>query len=262
MIWEVAQKLSTEQRSFVLVTITLIRGDAPQDLGAKCLVTKDGLVAGTVGGGKIEAKAITVAQELLESSQRSAPLQHTWNLQKDIKMTCGGEMTLLFEHFPAAQWTIALFGAGHVGQALSRTLSKLQCQLTVIDSRKEWIDRLAGVPTKLIPTPKEAVRIFTKDTFFICMTQGHAHDVPILEQIFKHFPQAPYIGVIGSKTKALAIKKDLKALGVDDEFLEKLHIPMGLPLGSNDPEEISISIAAQCLQVRDQLAAASHLLRT
>jgi xanthine dehydrogenase accessory factor len=82
---------------------------------------------------------------------------------------------------------------------------------------------------------------------------GHAHDVPILEAISRHAPDAPYIGVIGSKVKGIKIKQELKEMGVNDIFLERLNVPLGLELGNNDPYEIAISITAELIQTRDQL---------
>lgn len=61
-------------------------------------------------------------------------------------MTCGGVVTLLFEPFGPAPWRIALFGAGHVAQAVARLLVPLDCQVEVIDPRPEW---LAKLPTAL-----------------------------------------------------------------------------------------------------------------
>lgn len=251
-LWNKAQQLSQQARSFVCITLTATRGSAPQDPGAKCLVSQEGLEFGTVGGGKVEAAAIEKAWEILKREEAHPPLQLTWNLQKDIKMTCGGEVTLLFEHFPASSWKIALFGAGHIGQALAPVLTRLNCQLTIIDERHDWLDKLAdNAVKKLSCAPKDAITHFDAKTFFISVTKGHASDVPVLWEIFKHFPNAPYIGVIGSKAKANVIAKDLSELGVAPEFIERIRIPVGLPIGTNAPEEIAISIAAELLQVRD-----------
>ena len=63
-IWKKAQDLKENNENFVQVTLTNVKGGAPQDIGAKCLVTKDGLVFGTIGGGKVEMKAIAHTQDL------------------------------------------------------------------------------------------------------------------------------------------------------------------------------------------------------
>ena len=58
-------ELSKSGVPFVCVTMVEAVGSTPQDAGSKMLVTADGLVTGTVGGGRVEAKAIQVAQQML-----------------------------------------------------------------------------------------------------------------------------------------------------------------------------------------------------
>lgn len=250
-LWTKTRELEEQGISFVIATLVSVRGGAPQDPGAKAIITQEGLAFGTVGGGKVEARAIIDAQEILQINEYQKPRSVVWNLQKDIGMTCGGEVTFLFEHFPSTAWPIVIFGAGHVAQALTRTLKNLKCQITCIDWREEWVSRLEGVKAVVHPEPKELVKTFPKNTFFICMTQGHAKDVPILHEISKVAADCPYVGVIGSKTKGITIKRELKELDVGSSFIEKLRVPIGIPLGTNDVYEISISIAAELLQVRD-----------
>jgi xanthine dehydrogenase accessory factor len=247
-----AQKLTYEKESFIMVTLTSVRGSAPQNPGAKIIVTKDGLHAGTVGGGKVEAACIKKAQSILDLNTNVIPEYVSWNLQKDIGMSCGGEASFLFECFHHTHWPIVIFGAGHVAQALTRVLTKLNCHVTCIDHRTEWTSKLESVKAIHHPSPREVVKEFSTRSYFLSMTMGHAHDVPILLEIFKHAPDCPYVGVIGSEVKGIKIKKELKEMGVTESFLEKLRVPIGLPLGSNDPEEMAISIAAELIQIRDQ----------
>lgn len=252
--WEHCRRLEEDGTSFVVVTMTGVRGSAPQDPGAKIIVTAAGLSFGTVGGGKVELAAIKKAQALLEQQGPMAPEHVTWNLQKDIGMSCGGEASFLFERFLQTTWPIVIFGAGHVAQALTRTLSRLNCQVTCVDSRADWIERLEGVRAIHHETPKDLVATFSPKSFFLSMTMGHAHDVPVLREIARLAPDCPYVGVIGSEVKGIKIKKELAELGVSREFLDKLRVPVGLPIGSNQPYEIAISIAAELLQVRDSLS--------
>ena len=140
--WQDAEHLRTSGESFVVITVVQTKGSAPQDAGAKAIVIKSGLHSGTVGGGKVEACAIIQAQQILASGVASAPQLVTWNLQRDIGMTCGGEITYLFELNHLSAWQVAIFGAGHVSQALCRLLINLNCQVTCIDSRPDWIEKL------------------------------------------------------------------------------------------------------------------------
>ena len=250
MIFEKCTELQRKNIPFVLVTMTNVRGSAPQDLGAKCIVNSDGLYEGTVGGGKVEAAAIDKAISMINENQKDC-ITVTWNLQKDIGMTCGGEVSFLFEPFLANSWPIVIFGAGHVSQALTRLLATLKCQVTCIDNRKKWLDKLdSKTPRLLAENMAHTIKDMHPNSFFISMTQGHASDVPILYEIYKNFPDCPYVGVIGSKIKGQRIKQELKELGVSDSFIDKLIVPIGLDIGSNDPAEIAVSIVAQLLQVR------------
>ncbi len=250
--WQTTKELEDSAESFVIATLISVRGGAPQDPGAKAIITKDGLAFGTVGGGKVEARVIADSLEIISKTQKIDPIHVKWNLQKDIGMTCGGEVTFLFEYFPATHWPIVIFGAGHVAQALTRTLERLSCQITCIDDRAEWVDKLS-IKGLVHPSPKDLVKELDPNSYFICMTQGHAKDTPILAEIAKHAANCPYVGVIGSKTKGITIKRELKEMGIDQAFIDRLRVPIGLPLGTNHPFEISISIAAELLQVRDSL---------
>jgi xanthine dehydrogenase accessory factor len=257
-VWSVAGNLEVAGTPFVMVTLVSSRGHAPQDPGAKALVTAEGLQAGTVGGGKVEARAIAYARELLAAVAETptptpTPVLVTWNLQKDIGMTCGGEVTYLFEVQRRDRWKVLVFGAGHVSQALVRALLPLEVQVTCTDSRGDWIEKLPSAPnlqTLRLDSPESMVAGSSGSEFFVVITQGHATDVPVLEAIFRRFPSPRYVGVIGSETKGLKIKAELRARGVSEESLSVLRIPIGLPLGSNHPGEIAVSILAEMIQVR------------
>ena len=252
MLYDELARLKNHGEDFVIITLIKVLASAPQDVGAKCVVTRDGLIAGTVGGGKVEARAIEYAKEILAQKSYQAPIIKEWNLQTDIGMTCGGVCHFLFEHIPSSSWKVAVFGAGHVSQALSRTLMNLNCDLIVVDPRKEWLDKLpSNIKTIQSDDAKKVIASFDENTFFISMTKGHAADVPFLYEIYKQFPNTPYVGAIGSKAKRNAIARDLKELGVSEDFINNLHIPLGLPLGNNQPFEIAISICAELLQIRD-----------
>jgi xanthine dehydrogenase accessory factor len=252
--FEIARELEQEGCSFVVVTQIAQRGETPSDLGAKAIITREGLRWGTVGGGKIEARAIENAHTFLDARQiRPAPVTVVWNLQKDVGMTCGGEVTLLFEVHAFDAWNIVIFGAGHVAQALVRALAPLSCQVHCIDSREQWVRRLPDqvrLKKQTSNDPAQLVPIFHERSFFVVMTQGHATDVPVLAAILKNYPDAPFVGAIGSDIKGIKIRSELRELGFSDPLVNRIKIPIGLPIGSNEPAEIAISIIAQLLEVR------------
>jgi xanthine dehydrogenase accessory factor len=251
-------KLTESNTPMVVVTQTHYRGSAPQDVGARMIVGTDGILFGTVGGGKVEKRCIDMAQEFLQSKEPVVSQSFTWNLQKDIGMTCGGEVTMFFEiHRPKDRWNIAIFGAGHISQEFTRLLLLLDCDITVVDERPEWINKLPeNKRLKKICQPNMAEIVDgLKDTAFLAsMTMGHATDTPILARalLTRNFP---YVGVIGSYAKRNRIESELKELGVHDSKVKSFHCPMGEDFGRNSPVEIAFSITAQMLKVRDHLLA-------
>jgi xanthine dehydrogenase accessory factor len=251
-------ELAASGQPFVSVTLIDAMGSTPQDAGSKMLITAAGLDMGTVGGGRVEAKAIQEAQAMLAQPVRAAGQASTrlveWNLQRDVGMTCGGAVKLFFESYNHSQWQIVIFGAGHVAAAVVHCLLPLECRLTCIDPRGEWLARLPESPRLAkvqTETPPAEVAKLPADAFVLCMTMGHRTDRPILEEIFRQGRKFPYLGVIGSKAKRAVLRRELLAAGVSADQVDGFECPIGLPLGSNSPGEIAVSVAAQLLQRRD-----------
>jgi xanthine dehydrogenase accessory factor len=260
------QKMTTLLQSetpFVTVTLVDVRGSAPQIIGAKAIVTAAGIESGTIGGGKIEATAIRHAQQLLQTGEGTSCDFQTWNLQSDIGMTCGGEVKLFFEVHGKVDWSIAVFGAGHVVQALVPMLLQLHCRVTCIDPREEWLAKIADHPKltkRCVAEPKELVAGQNANAFFVLISKGHATDLPVLAEILST-RQAPYVGVIGSAQKASVLRRELKRRDVAQEKIESFLCPIGIPLGNNTPAEIAISVIAQLIQKRDELGILNHKVK-
>lgn len=240
---------------FVSVILVDTTGSVPQDAGNKMLVTREGLYFGTVGGGKVEKRALEEALLLLKSpDQKQRTHFVNWSLSKDIGMTCGGMVKLYFELHNHNEWEIVIFGAGHVANAVINLLVNLECRITCIDPRQEWLNKLPGRPnltTLLCKEMPTAVSTLPDKAFVLLITMGHTTDSPILIEILKT-RRFPYLGVIGSRAKAERLKQDIRAAGLDEAATEAFYCPMGLELGGNHPQEIAISIVAQLLQTRDK----------
>ena len=254
MLWQELQTLQEAGIDAVVVTVIAARGSVPTDLGAKMVVTETGRESGTVGGGRIESRALATALEMIGDASQPVCRTHCWNLQRDIGMTCGGEMTLLFEiHRAKPPWRIFIFGAGHVVQALVPVLLPLNCRISVFDVRKEWLDRLPAarnLQVELVASFEEAVPQVTAGGFVLSITKGHATDLPVLRDVFRLHPEIPFIGVIGSLSKRATLTRELREAGISPEKIERLICPLGLSIGGNAPGEIAISIAAQLLEMR------------
>lgn len=249
------QKILQEHDEVVMVTLARIRGSAPQEPGAKVIVGKAGLLHGTVGGGKLETRAIEHAKLLLHSNDQKNDFVE-WNLQQDVGMTCGGVVSLFFEKLNQRPlWQIAIFGAGHVSQELVRGLLRLDCSLSVIDPRPEWLEHLPEshrLKKILAPNMASVIPELDPNTFIASMTMGHDFDLAVAEAALNRHC-FPYVGAIGSKIKSKTLRSDLLKRGVAPEQVEKLICPIGEDIGNNTPAEIAISIMAQLLRERDKI---------
>ena len=250
--FEAQNDLAESGTPFVAVTVVDTMGSTPQDRGAKMLVTSEGRVFGTVGGGKIEARSIQEAQSMLADDTAPKTRFHQWSLEKDIGMTCGGIVRVYFEAFNVTRWNIVVFGAGHVAHAVIDILKTLDCRITCIDPREEWLSR--------IPTSPKLTKVLTSDmpshvasipdgSFVLLMTMGHTTDKPILIEILRT-RTFPYLGVIGSNAKAKRLRQDILDAGLPPEMTKAFFCPVGLEIGSNHPHEIAVSVAAQMIQIR------------
>ena len=94
-------KYLCEGKEMVLVTVVAASGATPRGAGAKMLVTKEGRIWGTIGGGAVEYRALQMADQVLKEKSASV---HQFKLNKDdiqnLGMVCGGEVQVFFQYIP------------------------------------------------------------------------------------------------------------------------------------------------------------------
>ncbi len=236
------------------MTVADARGSIPQEIGAKAIIGGDGLVCGTIGGGQIETRGCAKVRDLLATESNKHTLLERVNLRKDVGMTCAGEMTLLYEVFrPDFEWTVAIFGAGHVAQKLCRMLSELDCKIMCFDTRPEWLGRLpksGALEGRLVDEFADGVDAIRRGAFVIVMTMGHTTDVPVLSALWRKKVETGFIGALGSDSKAAVLRRELRQEGLPDEFIDRIHCPLGDKFGDNTPSEIAVSVLAQLVRER------------
>ena len=145
-------------------------------------------------------------------------------------------------------YTVYIFGGGHVSAALVPVLLPLGFPVTVIDPRTELLrpERFPGA--KLICAafaPYAASLPITAQDYAVVMTPGHENDLEVLQQLLR--TPAGYIGCIGSKRKTAYVNQALRELGFSESDVGRIHAPIGLPIQAKTPEEIAISIAAELI---------------
>jgi len=85
-------------------------------------------------------------------------------------------------------------------------------------------------------------------TYVVIATRGHRFDEIVLGQVVDF--DLPYIGMVGSRQKNAIVFERLQEKGISAERLKRVHAPIGLPIHSETPEEIAVSILAEIIQAR------------
>jgi xanthine dehydrogenase accessory factor len=239
-------RLRREGRPVVLATVVSARGSTPRAPGAKMLVLLDGSIVGTVGGGVREAEVIAAAAELhRRGGARLVAVDFQEGLAGGQGPICGGSMEVFMERIDPAR-RIVIAGAGHVGQALHRTLALLDLATVVVDPRAELNDEPHVPGAEHVVEPYEtglaSLTVGPADGIVI-VTPGHEHDEVVLRGALA--TEAGYVGMIGSKRKVAAVLKGLRADGYGEEQVARIHAPIGLDIGAETPAEIAVAIAAE-----------------
>lgn len=234
-----------------LATVVRTGGSTPQRVGARMLLTPDGALIGTVGGGAIEQQVVARLHACAAGAEAGLTRHE---LGHDLAMCCGGRMEVFVEPIEA-QPRLWLCGAGHVAAATAPLLARIGFAVTVVDEREELNTeaRFPGCDRELLD-PSAWLRRATlggRDWILIA-THDHALDERVLEHALAQAPR--YIGMIGSKRKVLRLLERIDARRGPVERA-RVHAPVGLAIGAVGPEEIAVSIAAELIALRRGVAA-------
>jgi xanthine dehydrogenase accessory factor len=147
-----------------------------------------------------------------------------------------------------------IFGAGHVGLALSRVMSALDFTIHIFDDRKDLstlADNKYANQSALIDYKSISQLVPEGENIFVViMTFGHQSDEVVLRQLVSK--NLKYLGMMGSSKKVASIFRNLSADGITSSVLKKINAPIGIPIGSQTPAEIAISIAAKIIEVKNR----------
>lgn len=251
------EALCREGTKVAVVTVVAVSGSAPREPGAKMLVLADGSIHGTIGGGQLELLAISDARAALADGR---PRQVRYPLGAKAGQCCGGVVDLFLEpvnHGPR----LYVFGAGHVGQAVANALVGTPFTVHLVDEREAWVNSSevrAGVRRHCVEWDDFAreARWDAALTYAAVMTHRHDLDQQIIAWAVEQ--PAKYLGLIGSEAKWRQFRRRLLARGVAPARLDRVHCPIGLPLGGGKaPQEVAISVAAELLRIHHAAVAAT-----
>lgn len=244
-------EIHRQHKAFVLCIVTKTQGSTPRKEGAKMLVFSDGSIQGTIGGGSVELQAINDALKVLADGK---PVKKEYQLEDDLQMHCGGNMEIYFEPF-YDDLKLYIFGAGHVGREVGKMAREFGFNITFIDHRpeiyKEFESQYAQCMVSDYIGALEQIQFSSRD-FVVITTPKHEYDENLLEQLAKI--KLAYLGMIGSKRKvAEARKRLLNENLLNEEQLNFVNMPIGIPFNAETPAEIAVSIVAKLIDVKNTL---------
>jgi xanthine dehydrogenase accessory factor len=247
-----------------LATIVHTDGSIPSYEASRMLIRDDGSIAGTVGGGCVEAEVWAAAKEVIQSEQ---PRKMTFNLNHepgfDSGLICGGTLEIFVEPILPPPM-LYIFGGGHISVALARVANQVGFSIGIVDDRDTFANAERFTMASEIHTSYEAA--FEKirpnsATYLVIVTRGHKDDMRVLSWAVGTEQRGfspRYIGMIGSRRKVIAVYKALEKEGTSFEKFERVHAPVGLDIGALTPEEIAVSITAELIAVRRNSENVAH----
>ncbi len=224
-----------------LISIIDVGGSSPREIGAKMIVTKNE-VFGTIGGGNLEFQIIDKAKNLLINGTSE---KITIPLGAKAGQCCGGIVEVFIDILKSSS-RLLIFGAGHVGQELTRVCEKSCFNITVIDERDEWLNK---IQSPNVTKSKSTPTVLSSD-YVVVLTHSHELDENLCFEISQKNPR--FLGLIGSLTKKERFFKRLKERGLSNNQLEKIICPIGLPIGGKTPFEVAISISSQLIEFKNR----------
>lgn len=156
------------------------------------------------------------------------------------------------------RWRLLLIGAGQLSRYVGEMARMLDFEVLICDPREEfafgWEDRNA----RFVPgMPDDAVLAIEPDerTAIVALTHDpRLDDMALLTALES---RAFYVGALGSRVNSAKRRERLAELGLPRQAIDRLHGPIGLPIGSHTPPEIALSLMTQIVALKNGQAAAS-----
>jgi xanthine dehydrogenase accessory factor len=214
----------------------------PEVMGKKLLVGLEGPLAGDLRLDGQQDRLIACALERLAGGQSGA-----------FRL---GEDTLLFADVYLPPPRLIVVGAVHIAECLVPMADLAGFDTIVIDPRGMFAspDRFPNAGELVRQWPHRVLADYGLDisTFLVLLTHDPKIDDPALKVALAS--GARYVGVLGSRRTHQQRVERLRADGLSEAQLARLHAPIGLPLGGRTPAEIAVSILAEIVQAKNSPA--------
>ncbi len=231
-VLEAIADLAKRERLGAVATVV----DGP-DTGAKAALDfETGYVAGALPEA-IAADVLADARELMDREQN--------------RTLAYGDREVFVETV-APDPNLLVFGAVHIAQPLATMAKLLGFSVTICDARPAFTsrERFPDADEVLVGWPGDVMDRLTIDrrTYVVILS----HDARFEDPVFPVLKERPvrYIGAMGSRRTHRMRSERLAGEGWSDDEIARIHGPVGLDIGAEQPAEVAVSILAEMIQVR------------
>ena len=206
--------------------------------------------AGCVLATRLEpfAQAVRGTDESAHCSPLDAAAADAYRSRSSALVEVAGEEW--FMQVLAPRPRLVIVGAVHISRALVAFARQLGFQTVVIDPRTVFAQFEIQPDSLIHDWPQDAFESMPldQDTYAVALTHDPKIDDVAIEALLKS--DVAYVGALGSRTTQNKRKVALREKGLTEEQLAKIHGPVGLDIGADNPEEIALSVMAEIVKVR------------
>ncbi|MBC8214461.1 MAG: XdhC family protein [Candidatus Marinimicrobia bacterium] len=172
--------------------------------------------------------------KLYESALRK---KQSMSFEKDGKI-------YLFQHIRGRP-QLHIFGAGHIGKAVSELANWIEWDVKIYDDRK-LLANSKRFPNALEIFYKRSNLKIAEDDFVLVASREHRQDYAILSEVLRE--DVKFIGLLSSRRKWKLIAEKLQKDGFSKSQIQTIHAPVGIDISSETVPEIAVSIMAEMIR--------------
>lgn len=174
---------------------------------------------------------------------------------KDFYYHFNSEQEWLYEEKTGFKNDLYIIGGGHCALAFSEIMCTMDFCIHLFEDRNglNTFEQNTCVHKKTLVNDYSELRELIPSGgpgYVVIMTFGYrSDDIAVRALLKKDFM---YFGLLGSSAKITRMFTGYRNEGIEEAYLQKIHAPVGLPINSQTPEEIAVSIAAEIIQVKNR----------
>lgn len=227
----------SKREPVVLITLFSLDNKLASQPGTCLLLTTDEKIQGTFPDNKIKDALLADAKDVLK------------NGNSVTKTYVYGNGFTCFIELLQPTVSLVIFGAGNDAIPLVQFAAVLGWQVTLVDGRANYAvsERFPLAKKIIIAKPEKALSQIVLDnrTVVILMTHNYNYDLAMLRQLLPL--ELTYLAALGPKKRLQRMLDELdeEGLNITTEQLKSIYGPAGLDIGSENSDEIALSVIAE-----------------